>query len=139
MLTRLSKIDTTLRQQRLSLLQQFVHQVAARDSSRFQWYTVASRLFAWVLGEFQGPSASDFLSVCGPSTVSVGNRVEEWWQQTWRQWCGQSWPVCEESWHVLIHTPAWLATSAKQASGDTIQCKFRHYQYQQFALFGDVS
>lgn len=108
------QIQATLLQQRLSVLQQFVHQVKSRDQDRFHWATVASRLFKSALGAYHGSSVLDFLWIDPVRSKSELHLrwLSPWWQQTWRQWIRQSWPVCEVSWKQLMQYPLWLSRHA---------------------------
>lgn len=109
------QIQATLLQQRLSFLQQFVHQVQSQDQDRFHWATVASRLFKCALGAYHGSSVTAFLwidPVRCRSELSL-QWLPLWWQQTWRQWIRQPWPVCEVSWKQLIQYPLWLSSQAQ--------------------------
>ena len=109
------QIQAVLRQQRLSMLQQFVHQVQQPvqhpSRARFQWSSVAEILFRDALGPYHETRVTDLLWI-DPVFTKSELRLEwlpSWWHQTWRQWIRQRWPVQDESWQRLVQSPLWLS------------------------------
>ena len=107
------QIQAVLRQQRLAIVQQFVHQVRTITTDSFQWSSVATYSLSRVLGDYQGPSVTVFLWI-DPTRTRYELRLKflsTWWQQTWRQWFRQTWPVNDQSRQYLLRCPVWLSSN----------------------------
>jgi len=113
------QIESSLRQQRLLLLQHFTRHVQAHpvsSSTSFDWTSVAQVLLCASMRLYRCTTATDFLWVNPTLSKAVLklHYLPAWWQQTWRQWCRQRWPLVNPAYPThLFHAPIWLNSDNK--------------------------